>query len=149
MFENQQEEQTLRRLTKRKITKTVFVPARKCVLCFIFSHVGSNDAPLNYSWQESKKRIHINTMQSIFLTPLWLWKQSQKSSTLKENVDPEQGYNHAKFERYCLNSDQKKKRQFQSFFQMRNYVNYPPWTCVKKWQSWSNWCDQQLNKVST
>ena len=93
-------------------------------------------------------------MQSIFLTPLWLWKQSQKSSTLKENVDPEQGYNHAKFERYCLNSDQKKKGNFKVFFKWGTMSIIP---LEHLWKSDShdltdvinNWTKFPLNQIGT
>ena len=49
-------------------------------------------------------------------------KQSQGQQTYHENVDPDQGYNHAKFERSHLNSVQEKDKVtvFLVFFQSRN-----------------------------
>ena len=40
-------------------------------------------------------------------TPVTL-KQSQDHPTQNDNVDPKQGYNHAQFERSCLNGVQEK-----------------------------------------
>ena len=56
---------------------------------------------LNGSREESKR----HNLQ--YLTPVTL-KQSQGHQTYHDNVDPEQGYNHAKFERSCLNGFQEK-----------------------------------------
>ena len=36
------------------------------------------------------------------------FKQCQGHQTYNENVDPEQGYTHAKFEKSCINSVQEK-----------------------------------------
>ena len=56
------------------------------------------------------ERTRIQNMQfAVFIsdTPVTL-KQSQGHQTYHDNVDPEQGYNHAKFERSCLNGFQEK-----------------------------------------
>ena len=59
-------------------------------------------------------------------------KQSQGQQTYHENVDPDQGYNHAKFERSHLNSVQEKDKVTVSlvFFQSRNIC--PLNMCPKK-----------------
>ena len=53
-------------------------------------------------------------------------KQSQGNQTYHENVDPEQGYNRAKFERSRYNSVPEEGNI--NFFQMRKYINYLPLT---------------------
>ena len=55
---------------------------------------------LNYSGQKSKKA-HFAVYISD--TPVIL-KQNQGHETYNENVDPKQGYNHAKFARSCNNT---------------------------------------------
>ena len=95
----QQEQQTLKQLTfKYKITKIVLVTSFKThisnpkhTVLDLFT-VCSNHAPLNYIGQETK-----NNLQFMSLTYLWLWN-SQSHQTWYELLDPEQGYNHAKFE---------------------------------------------------
>ena len=59
----------------------------------------------------------------IFDTPVTL-KQGQGHETYNDNVDPKQGYSHAKFERSCFNGVQERKRKkvFLFFFQTRKYV---------------------------
>ena len=66
------------------------------------------------------QRTRIQNMQfAVYIsdTPVTL-KQSQGHQTYNDNVDPKQGYNHAKFERSCFNGVQKKPTCF--FFQTRN-----------------------------
>ena len=57
-------------------------------------------------------------------------KQSQGHQTCHENVDPEQGYNHAKFERPRFNSVKEKGYVKACLFvlggQTRKYVSYLP-----------------------
>ena len=59
----------------------------------------------------------------ISVTPVTL-KQSQGHQTYNENVDPEQGYNHAKFERSCFNSIPE-KGNVKVFSLIGKSVNYP------------------------
>ena len=54
---------------------------------------------LHYKGQKSKTR---NFAVYISHKPVTL-KQSQGHQTYNGNVDPKQGYNHAKFERSCFN----------------------------------------------
>ena len=56
-------------------------------------------------------------------------KQSQGHQTLNDNVDPKQGYNHAKFERSCFNG-LREKASFKGvclfvclFFKLGNIVS--------------------------
>ena len=51
----------------------------------------------------------LKTQFTIYIsdTPVTL-RQSQVHKTYNENVNPKQGYNHAKFERSCFNSVQEK-----------------------------------------
>ena len=53
-------------------------------------------------------------------------KQSQGHQTYNENVDPEQGYNHAKFEWSRFNSV-KEKGSIQDFFLNKENVHYFLW----------------------
>ena len=53
-----------------------------------------------------------------------------RSSNWYELLDPNQGYNHAKFERPPLNSVHQKAKCL-SFCQIRKHVNYLPWICAK------------------
>ena len=54
-------------------------------------------------------------MVNIFDTTVTL-KQDQGHQTLKDNVDPKQCYNHAKFERSCFNGVQEKKSNVNFLF---------------------------------
>ena len=58
--------------------------------------VCSNHAPLNYSRQETK-----NNLQFMILTYLLPWNEVK---VIKPSIDPEQAYNHEKFEKPPLNS---------------------------------------------
>ena len=60
-------------------------------------------------------------------TPVTL-KQSQGHQIYNGNVDPEQDYNHAKFEKPGLNSVQ----LFFFFFQTKTYVSYLTPTCARR-----------------
>ena len=53
---------------------------------------------LNYSRQECKWASEKHYLQFIILTHLWPLKKV-KVIAYDENVDPKQGYNHAKFKR--------------------------------------------------
>ena len=66
---------------------------------------------LNYGRQESKTR-----------NLLCISDTKSRSSNLEDNVDPKQGYNHAKFERFCFNGVREKKKRL--FFQAWKYVIY-------------------------
>ena len=58
-------------------------------------------------------------------------KQSQGHQTCNKNVDPRQGYNHAKFERFHFDSLQEKDNI--EVLRMRKYANfnYLPWPSAK------------------
>ena len=59
-------------------------------------------------------------------------KQSQGHQSYNDNVDPKQGYHHAKFERSCFNGFCEKVN-VKVFFKWGNkIVNYLPWTWAKK-----------------
>ena len=80
---------------------------------------------LNYSVQESKKA-QFSAYTSD--TPVTL-KQSQGHQTYNYNVDLEQGYNHAKFERFHFNHARGKTNvKVLCFFppQIRKVVHYLP-----------------------
>ena len=68
------------------------------ILCMILMYIATIQH-LNYSTQESKQDFAV----FISNTPVTL-KQSQSHQTYSDNADPEQGYNHAKFERFCFHS---------------------------------------------
>ena len=85
---------------------------------------------LNYSTQESKQKPKKHNLQFIFLTHLWPWKKSQGHQTNNENVDHEQGYNHAMFERSHFNNVQE-KGDIKVLFKRGGNVSYLPWTCAK------------------
>ena len=73
-------------------------------------------------------RTRIQTMHfAVFIsdTPVTL-KQRHGRQAWNENAGPKQGYDQAKFERSCINGVWEKAN-----LQMRKYVNYFPWTCVK------------------
>ena len=61
-----------------------------------------------------------NTQFAVYISviPVTL-KQSQDPQTYNENVDPMQGYNHAKFERSCFNAVQE-KANVKVFFKQGN-----------------------------
>ena len=61
--------------------------------------------------------VHISDTHVIF-------EQGQNHQTQKGNVDPEQHFNQAKFERSCFDGVREKANL--DFFQMRKYVNYRP-----------------------
>ena len=58
---------------------------------------------LNYSRHQSEQKSKKHNLHFMFLTLVTL-KQGQSHQTFNENVDPEQGYTHAKFERSHFNS---------------------------------------------
>ena len=63
------------------------------------------------------KRTRIQTTKvAVYIsnTPV-IFKQSQGHQTYNDNVDPQQGYNHAKFERSCFNGV-REKAKFKVFF---------------------------------
>ena len=87
--------------TRRK--KTCYIPyihtsITQSISCIIILMYIATTQRLNYSRQKSKK----HTVK-ISDTPVTL-KQGQGHKAWYELVDPKQGYNHAKFERSCLNS---------------------------------------------
>ena len=51
--------------------------------------------------QQSEQESNQHSLQLINIWPE-AFKQSQGHQTYNENVDPKQGYNHAKFERYTF-----------------------------------------------
>ena len=51
-------------------------------------------------------------------------KQSQDHQTYNENAEPEQGYNKQSLKDHAFTVS--KKKQYESHFQMRKYVNYFP-----------------------
>ena len=53
--------------------------------------------------------------------PVTLKRQGHQ--TYNDNVDPKQGYNHAKFERSCFNGV-REKANVNFFFQIRKYNDY-------------------------
>ena len=57
-------------------------------------------------------------------TPVTL-KQSQDHPTQNDNVDPKQGYNHAKLERSCFTGD-RENVNVNGVFQTKKYINYLP-----------------------
>ena len=57
-------------------------------------------------------------------------KLSQGYQTYNDNVDPKQGYNHAKLERFCFSGAQE-KANVKVFSQTRKYANYLPWLCAQ------------------
>ena len=67
-----------------------------------------NKQRLNHRRQEPK---HIEFTVYIFETPVTL-KQSQGHQTYIDNVDSKQGYNHAKFERSCINGVREKSQRY-------------------------------------
>ena len=75
-----------------------YTPVTQSILCLIFFNVCSNHAPLNHSGQGSK-----NNLQILILIYLTL-KGHQGHQSCNELLDPEQGYNHTKFERPPVNS---------------------------------------------
>ena len=92
------------------------------ILCIIFiTYVAT--IHLNGSREESKR----HNLQ--YLTPVTL-KQSQFHQKNDENIDPTQGYNHAKFEESCFDSVWV-KCELRSLFQARKNLNFLPWTCAK------------------
>ena len=88
-------------------------------------------------------------------------KQSPGHQTYNENVDLEQDYNHAKFERFGFDSVQEKGNIKVGFFFLSNEEIcqlFPLSLCQntknnnnnkKTVYSWFTWCDQQSYKVST
>ena len=60
---------------------------------------------------------------------LVILKHRQGHQTYNENVDLEQSYNHAKYERFLLNSV-REKGNVKVFLQRRKYVSYVPWACA-------------------
>ena len=77
------------------------------------------------------------------------FKQSQGNQIYHENVDPEQGYINAKFERYRFHNFREKGnvKAFFFFFLTRKYANYLSSTKVEKKKkvvySWYVWRNQQ------
>ena len=81
-------------------------------------------------------------------------KHSQGNQAYNDNVDPRQGYNHVKFERFYFNGIWEKANVKGSFIQMRKYVNHLLWTYYVKIKkivvnSWCAPCNQQSYEVST
>ena len=59
-------------------------------------------------------------------------KHSQSHQTYNDNVDPKQGYNHAKFEKSCFNGVRGKANVFCVFFKMRKRQLSPLNMCENK-----------------
>ena len=82
---------------------------------------------LNYSGQESKKQIVVYDSD----TPVTL-KQDQGHQTLSDNVNPKEGYNHAKFERSSLMVSEKKRTLKGCFFSNEEMCQLSPLNICKK-----------------
>ena len=102
------------------------------------------------------QRTRIQNMQfaiDISDTPVTL-KQSQGHQIYNQNVDPKQGYNHAKFERPCCKYDVWEKANAKVFSFSNKEIGQlsPLKMCTNKQiviYSWSTWCNQQLYNILT
>ena len=120
-----------------------YTPVTLIILCIICFNACSNHT--TFKLQSQRTRIQITQFVAFISDTPVTFKQSQSHLTYNDNVDPKQGYNHAKFERSCFNGVPRKEKKhslrcvvlFVCFvFQMRKYVHYLPWICVlikKKW----------------
>ena len=90
-------------------------------------NVCSNHAPWNNSWQESKPNL-----QFIILTHLWPWNKVKVIKSGMNSWTPEQGYNHANFERLPWNSVLKKANiEVSVKSDDRKHISYLPWICAQ------------------
>ena len=112
-------------------------PMRNILIIFLHTHKSKknhtvhnlfNISHIHTIFKPHRTRIQ-NTQSAVYIsnTPVTL-KQSQGHETYSDNVDPKQGYDHAKFERSCFHDVWEKAKKF--FFEMRELVNYLPWICV-------------------
>ena len=94
------------------------------ILCMIFSMCSNHTM-----FKLQRARIQ-NTQLAVYIfdTPMNL-KQHQGHQTDKDNVDPKQGYNHAKFKDLALMVSEKKPTLI--FFSNKEIQWLPSWTCVK------------------
>ena len=128
-------------------------PVAQFILCMIFLIHVATVQHLNYdtsnSREESKQEVKKHNLHFVFLTPVAL-KQSQDHQTYNENLDPEQGYNHAKFERSRFSSVWD-KGDLQIFSNKDISQLSPLNMCRNKkwWYSWSTLHNQQPYKVLT
>ena len=88
---------------------------------------GATIQRLNYGKNESKQEsIKRNFAVSISDTSVTL-KQSQGHQIYNENVDPEQGYNYAEFEKLSRCPRKRQECLFVCFcFRTKKYANYLP-----------------------
>ena len=61
---------------------------------------------------------------------------SQGQQSYNENVDPEQGYNHAKFERVCFNGVQEKANIKEFLFSNKDMCELSPSNMCKNKKQW-------------
>ena len=69
------------------------------ILCLIILMCVRNHASIKLQWTGSKNNLHF-----MMLIYLWSWNKVKGHQTWHELPDPEQGYNHAKFDRPPFNS---------------------------------------------